>query len=43
MTPDQVLELGWQMAVGFFVVGVLWLFISQMLLLTVNWVRRMVG
>jgi len=31
------------MAADFFVVGLLWLFIAQMLLLTVNWVRRMVG
>jgi hypothetical protein len=30
-------------AAGFFALGVLWLLIAQLLLLTINWMRRLLG
>jgi len=34
---------GLQVAAGFFALGLLWLFISQWLLLIVNWLRQLIG
>lgn len=39
----MTLDDGMTVAFGFFALGVLHLFVSQMLLLTVNWIRRLVG
>jgi len=34
---------GFQVAVGFSALGILVLFIGQMLLLSINWMRRLMG
>lgn len=37
------MDTGFAVAGAFFALGLLWLFIGQLLLLTVNWVRRLLG
>ena len=34
---------GLTIAAGFFSLGILWLLISQLLLLSINWMRRLLG
>lgn len=34
---------GFSIAAGFFALGLVWLFIAQMLLTTVAWMRRLLG
>lgn len=38
-----MIDTGMQVAADFFALGVLWLFIAEMLLLTVDWIRRLAG